>query len=324
MEFYKFRYNILKLFRDTNVYSKNLFITINNLRKFIYIIIIIFLIIFVIGLNELNYLTIFFIIILISFYYISIDINDKINKFKIDKFYLNYKYNYELFNKFFIYSLNNIPNIDIDLDIDKTDNNYIQQILLLYKQIKNVCIYHENLLKEDFNDFFSNLKINNDVLRYVDIYNQSYDNIKKGLLIKIAERENDKILNELDDDYDTNSILSIDDLNNNIKINNIISIITSGELTGGKYYYVDMELLNNNYKEFKNEYILKLYEYIKDKFEIKDGDLDYLKEPEFNIDYSIKEKINNFNYSFYQLIIFLILFMTIILHIMFYKFYSSI
>ena len=323
MEFYKLRYNILKLFRETNIYSKNLFITINNFRKFTYVIIIIFLIIFVIGLNELNYLTIFFIIILISFYFISIDINDKINKIRIDKFYLNYKYNYELFNKFFIYSLNNIPNIE-DIEIYKIEHNYIQQILLLYKQIKNVCSYHENLLKEDFNEYFSNLKINNDVLRYIDIYNQSYDNIKKGLLIKIAERENDKRLNELDDDYDMNSILSIDDLDSKITIRSIISDIKDINLTGGKYYYVDMELLNNNYKEFKNEYILRLYEYIKDKFEIKDGDLDYLKEPEFNIDYSIKEKINNFNYSFYQLIIFLILFMTIILHIMFYKFYSSI
>ena len=32
MEFYKIRYNILKLFRDTNIYYKNLSISIINLN----------------------------------------------------------------------------------------------------------------------------------------------------------------------------------------------------------------------------------------------------------------------------------------------------
>ena len=191
MEFYKIRYNILKLFRDTNIYYKNLFLNINILKYAIYFIIIIFLLIFLIGFKELNYYTIFFIIILISFYFISIEIDNKINKIKTQKFFNNYKYNYELFNKFFIYSLNQIPDLDKNIDeYAKLDNEYITNVFLLYKYIKEKCCFNENLLKEDFEEYLSNLKINNDVLRYINIYNQSFIDVKNWILIKI--NKNDK------------------------------------------------------------------------------------------------------------------------------------
>ena len=322
MEFYKIRYNILKLFRDTNIYYKNLSISIINLKNTIYFTIIIFLLIFLIGFKELNYYTIFFIIILISFYFISIEIDNKINKIKTQKFFNNYKYNYELFNKFFIYSLNQIPNLDENADKYANLNNeyeYIKTIFILYKYIKNTCCFNENLLKEDFEEYLSNLKINNDVIRYINIYNELFIDVKNWLIIKI--NKDDKNLTDIHDKYDLNKENNIDDLNSETKVNEIVQLINVKPFNTDNYYIINLKLLNENYKNLRNDYIINVYDYIKKIFELKDGDLEYLKENDFNLDESVKKSIEDFNYSFNKLIIFLILFMTIILHIMFYKFY---
>jgi len=326
MEFYKIRYNIYKLFNKSNIYFKNILSNISINKYLIYSIFLIFLFIFIVGFDKLNYLTIFFIILLIIFIYLSNLIDEKITQIKTNKFFVSYKYNYELFNKFFIYSLNQIPNIDKYAD-KSSSIDYISNLYRLYLYLKKTCCFMENILKEDFDDFFSNLKTNNDVLKYIDIYNQSFISIKYWLLIKIED--NDEFSLYIDENYNENKDKNIDDYNNELLVGNIIKIINIDENEepfnlGHNYYLINLIELNDNRDKLRNEYIKNIYNYILEKFELKEDDIDYLKETDFNIKESIIESIDNFNNILIKLLIVLILLGTIILHICFYKFYSHI
>lgn len=326
MEFYKIRYNIYKLFYMSNIYYSNILKNILINKYLVYFIFFIFLFIFIIGFDKLNYLIIFFITILIFFIYLSNLIDERINQIKTNKFFLSYKYNYELFNKFFIYSLNQIPNIDKYAEKSSTID-YINNLYRLYLYLKKTCCFTENILKEDFDEFFSNLKVNNDVLKYIDIYNQTFISIKNWLLIKIEENDETSIY--IDDNYNENKDKRIDDYNNELMVGNIIKLINYEDNEepfnlGYNYYIIDLILLHDNREKLRNEYIKTIYDYILEKFELKEGDINYLKEGEFNIKESILETIDNFNNTFIKLLIVIILIGTIILHISFYKFYSNI
>ena len=112
MELFKLRYNLYKYFIKNNFYFKNTFNSLNLYKNLVYIIIIFFILIFLIGFEYINSFIIFFIIILIIFIYnieiILIKLDNIINN-KSFQIYYNY---YNTLNKIFNINYDNINDID--------------------------------------------------------------------------------------------------------------------------------------------------------------------------------------------------------------------
>ena len=112
MELFQFRYNLYKYLIKDEFKFKNTLEIFNVFKKFIYIIIIFFILIFIIGYEYLNIFIIFFIIILLIFAYymeiVLIKLDEIINN-KYFKYYYNY---YNTLNIIFNINYDNINDID--------------------------------------------------------------------------------------------------------------------------------------------------------------------------------------------------------------------
>jgi len=222
--------------------------------------------------------------------------------------YLNeYREYYEIFNKIYI---NNIKIFEIK-DIDKSDEiinllNISQPLFYdyyrIHKKILENIKNHENLLEQDVEDFINNkLIVNNDILKYIDIYDKSYKDIKiKYLYIP------DKDIEIFKREYD----------NNSAKVG--INIITTFKIReGGNYIYeINLEELNKNKRILvENDFFMKLYDDVMKRLEIKD--LNVLLKEGINMDKNLLNESNEYIKIFDYLIISIILLLTMILHIFF-------
>jgi len=177
------------------------------------------------------------------------------------------------------------PNKFIQYAQTDATKNKLLEFLLEYERVKGRIIYNmkyeDNKTYEEINDYYYNqIKKNNDLLKYTDVYKLNY--INKYLFIK-----NDKIK-----EYER--------------------IINEYEIDKEKYYLINLEELNKIKLEFK----ILFLKYINFKYEKNFKDFGLLFE-KFDIKKSreIKKLINDYNYLFIKIIIIAIILITIICHI---------
>jgi len=222
------------------------------------------------------------------------DENKIINlKIKISEIDNNDKLDKNLYIKGFIYKLidkinysNKKPNVFINFAKDNDQYNQLLEFLLEYERVKGKIKYNmkyeNNKTNEEINDtYYNQIKKNNDLLKYVDVYKLNY--VNKYLFIK--------------------------DDKNELEYNNIIKKYT---IENNNYYLINLEELNKinlKYKKILLEYINSKYEKNFKNFNLLFDNFDIKKSKE------IKKIIDDYNYEFIKIIIISIVIITIICHI---------
>lgn len=165
---------------------------------------------------------------------------------------------------------------------------YSLSFMNIYNNIIRNIGYTENILKEDIKEHINILKKENDLLKYIDVYDIKYDFLKKNIIIN--KIKNEKIFNFL------------------IAIDDIIHIINEDT------FLINLEEL----EKYKNEN-KKIYSKFITEFELKD--LTLISNHNINLDKNILKLLEDFDTSFNYLIIILIIIFTIILHIFYINLY---
>lgn len=179
----------------------------------------------------------------------------------------------------------------------------------LNNDIKRKVKVFENILEEDIDDTLNLLKLENDVLKYIDIYNDKYSFLNKFLYIK---KNNENIYNKIDKDYTSNSVKTV----NGNQISNIINQI---DISSENFYLINLELLEKNINNSNEDYLTNIYNSIRQELDIKD--LSALFKSKYYIQEAILKNLDELNWVFLKLLIVIILILTIVSHIFFIKLY---
>jgi hypothetical protein len=183
---------------------------------------------------------------------------------------------------------------------DNNFKNYSISFMNLYENIKRNIGIMNNILNEDINDYINKDRKENDILKYIDIYEDKYDFLSKFLIITEEKNEDFyKIIKK--NAYKTTGTTETKD----IKFDNIITEIND------KKFIIDLELFELNKIKYKDFYYLFL----------KELKINNLTNSKKNNDDKILKSIANFDINFYYLLIILIIILTIIFHIFFIKLY---
>ncbi len=158
----------------------------------------------------------------------------------------------------------------------------------VYRNIIRNIGYIDDILKEDIEDHINLIKKENDLLKFIDIYDKKYDFLKKFLIIN--KYKNEKIFGIIKEKQDI-----IEKINNNTFLINL----------------ENLEKYKDNYKD--------MYSKIMNELELKD--LGFFGNYNSNYDEKILNFITNFNIKFNYLLIIIIIIFTIILHIFYIKLY---
>ncbi len=158
----------------------------------------------------------------------------------------------------------------------------------VYRNIIRNIGYIDDILKEDIEDHINLIKKENDLLKFIDIYDKKYDFLKKFLIIN--KYKNEKIFGIIKEEQDI-----IEKINNNTFLINL----------------ENLEKYKDNYKD--------MYSKIMNELELKD--LGFFGNYNSNYDEKILNFITNFNIKFNYLLIIIIIIFTIILHIFYIKLY---
>ena len=244
---------------------------------------------------------------------------------------------------------NNIKQLDLNnpsSSIDKytnfssldTKTNYFDYFYSTLTIIRTTIKNNENIINEDMNNFINDNIINNDLLKYIDMYNTTYDNLKKYIYIK--NDDTNPIFNYINTDYDTykDNLISIN-TNETIDINSVIvqikkpvatEPITPTDIIYG--YIIDIytinSYLNDSTKNNSNvsSYVSKIYNdllmYYKTKNELIIDNFDVLYKKPKDIDIILKEQVDIFIYIFNIILALIIIILTIIMHIFYIKLYN--
>lgn len=157
----------------------------------------------------------------------------------------------------------------------------------LYEVIRRNAKYIDDVLEEDLEDHLNLVKKENDLLKYVDIYDYEY--IQKFLIL------------------DDETITAIPNIITTLKGNN--KLINLDKLEE------DYSKITNNEKITNEEQIKKYYSIITDYLGVKD--LKFYKKKNDKIFEELIKILDNFNIKFFYLLINIILIFMIILHIFF-------
>jgi len=169
---------------------------------------------------------------------------------------------------------------------------YSLSYMNVYENIKRKIGFIDNVLKEDIEEHINLIKKENDLLKYIDVYDKKYNFLKKFI-----------ILNE-----EKNEIL--------FKIFGNNPIQDFIEIMNDKTILINLE----NLEKYKDNYDIKeKYSKFMNKLELKD--LKFLENPNLNHNEKILKSIANFDIIFNYLLIIIIIIFTIILHIFFIKLY---
>lgn len=179
----------------------------------------------------------------------------------------------------------------------------------LNNDIKRKVKVFENVLEEDIDDTLNLLKLENDVLKYIDIYNDKYNFLNKFLYIN---ENNNEIFNKINNDYPLNSNITVNGIS-------IATILNEIDISSNKSYLINLELLEKNINNSKEDYITNIYNSIRKELDIKD--LSYLFKSKYYIQEAILKRLDEFNWVFIKLLIVIILLITIVSHIFFIKLY---
>jgi hypothetical protein len=169
---------------------------------------------------------------------------------------------------------------------------YSLSYMNVYENIKRKIEYIDNILKEDIEEHIHSIKKENDLLKYIDIYDKKYDFLKKFMIINEDKNK---------DYYDI--FKEYQDIN-------IIEAINS------KTKLINLENLEK-YK--KNDDIKEFYSKFMNKLELKD--LNFIENPNLNHNEKILKYIEKFDIIFNYLLLLIIIIFTIILHIFFINLY---
>ena len=179
----------------------------------------------------------------------------------------------------------------------------------LNNDIKRKVKVFENVLEEDIDDTLNLLKLENDVLKYIDIYNDKYSFLNKFLYIN---ENNNGIYNKINGDYSSKST-------NTVNGTSIATIINEIIIDNNKSYLINLELLEKNINNSNEDYITNIYNSIRKELDIKD--LSNLFKSKYYIQEAIIKSLDEFNWVFLKLLIVIILLITIVSHIFFIKLY---
>lgn len=179
----------------------------------------------------------------------------------------------------------------------------------LNNDIKRKVKVFENVLEEDIDDTLNLLKLENDVLKYIDIYNDKYNFLNKFLYIN---KNNNEIFNKINNDYSSNSNITVNGIS-------IATILNEIDISSNKSYLINLELLEKNINNSKEDYITNIYNSIRKELDIKD--LSNLFKSKYYIQEAILKRLDEFNWVFIKLLIVVILLITIVSHIFFIKLY---
>lgn len=167
---------------------------------------------------------------------------------------------------------------------------YSLSYMNVYENIKRKIEYIDNILIEDIEEHIHSIKKENDLLKYIDIYDKKYDFLKKFMIINQDKNEElYKIFREYTD--------IIEQVNSNTILIN----------------------LENLEKYKKNDDIKEIYSKFMNKLELKD--LNFIENPNLNHNEKILKYIEKFDIIFNNLLILIIIIFTIILHIFFINLY---
>jgi hypothetical protein len=368
-ELYKLRYNLSKYL----IYDDENYLTlVDNFVYWKLLILVIFAIIILVILinyNEINLISIFFIICSCLFIYYSYNIEINLNNIKNNELLINYSNYYKLVNAIFIENFNNLPNsnklinnlvnkkilpastsgtsettpapikleymeininekIPAELLSNATFNDFYENLIIMLNKIIINIKFNENILNNEFINFFTTNIVNKDILKYLDISdnNSSFKNIKNLYFLKI--NENNKIHKFLNDKYNTYKEISFfSEKSNLFKINEIIMQLNT------KYYIINLDILDKCISENIVEnndisfYLKKIYDDIIKNFNdnyntnIKNfkllSDNNVLNNKNFKL--KINKLIKEFNNNFFKILLIFIYFFIVILHVFYTK-----
>jgi hypothetical protein len=401
MELFKLRYNLYKYLIKNNFKFKNSLNSLNVFKNLIYITIIFFILIFLIGFEYINLFIIFFIIILIILIYNIEKILIKLDEILSNKSFQNYSSYYNTLNKIFNINYDNINDINgiinnhessssvtkiemtyggvgytpdteytititqpaiaaigeipakaevkvtanikalrngslsgeiynltsgsgiTNLDIIPTITfgpsagtsivpiapatfkyyvsnhltmtnikEYSLSYMNMYENIKKKIGFIDNVLNEDIDEHINLIKKENDLLKYIDVYDNKYEFLKKFIILN--ENKNEKLFKIFGNIPIQDFIEKMNDKTILINLENLEK-------------YKDNNNIKDKYSKFMNELELK--------------DLNFLENPNLNHNEKILKTIANFDIIFYYLLIIIIIIFTILLHIFFIKLY---
>lgn len=151
----------------------------------------------------------------------------------------------------------------------------------VYENIRRNAGYIDNILKEDIEDHLNIIKKEEDLLKYIDVYDDKYDLLKKFLII--SRNKNEELFTKL-------------------KTEKLIEI-------NKNTYLIDLKEFEKNKDD--NYSILMNYLDIKDLKSLEIANLNHKED--------ILKTLMNFDKAFYYLILMIIIILTIIFHIFFIK-----
>jgi hypothetical protein len=169
---------------------------------------------------------------------------------------------------------------------------YSLSYMNVYENIKRKIGYIDNILKEDIEEHIHLIKKENDLLKYIDIYDKKYDFLKKFMIIN---QDKNKDFYDIFERTTNSDIIEV--INNKTKLINLENL--------------------EKYKE--NNDIKDIYSKFMNKLELKD--LNFIENPNLNHNKKILKYIENFDIIFNYLLLLIIIIFTIILHIFFIKLY---
>jgi uncharacterized protein YfkK (UPF0435 family) len=213
-------------------------------------------------------------------------------------------------------------------------NNYYDTLTTIHEIIKT----NENISLDDMNVFVDDLAKNRDMLKYIDIYNDKYNYLKKFIYIK--NDDTNEIYNYINTDYEAKKEDKVSILKNNPQkvIDVIIKITVKSEVAGPPIikaindYIIDIEtingFLNDKTKNTSdiNSYIIDIYdkliEYYNKTYDLNIKNFDALYKKNKDLDLIIKSKIDIYIYLFNIIIAIVIIIATIIMHVFYIQFYN--
>lgn len=250
--------------------------------------------------------------------------------------------------KYFYDTYNTIPKINTEIQqefnylqtlIQTDTKNYLYNFYNTLKIINNEIRYIDNI---EENKIYSNndeyIK-NNNILKFIDIYDSKYLILKKYIFIKIdVSNELHKYITDYYDIYKASNITPLLNINTNndqlIKIRDVIIDISASYSPDSKtYFLIDIETINkyfNKNKDEKNDHINDYIVYIYDNLKLYYSNKIGIKIENFDILYDSNSKlllknlnkpIDEFKLNFNINLVVVIILLTIILHIFYIEYY---
>ena len=217
------------------------------------------------------------------------------------------------------------------LTIDGNTNTYLNKYYDTLTTINTVIQNNDNISMDDMSTYIDELVKNKDVLKYIDVYSEAYDYLKKYIYIKYDETN--EIYKYISDNYEANKDNKVSILKDNLEIvgDVIIKITVKDAIID---YIIDIKTINiylndkTKNTSHVNSYISKIYEYLiaylNKTYDLQITNFDALYKENKNIDLIVKAKVDLFIYLFNIIIAIVIIILTVVMHVFYIQLYNPI